>query len=412
MDILVDLSPLAPDSRPNLVVEMFERVRFALTGGCETIVAAAPLDGSNGVREDDVPWPRGGGVAGLLKTAAKEWPDRRIRVVAVDPSTDPGGLAEHLAAELSTDDGPAEVVYENGARRVFTTIASSATGRGELELEEEAVVFLTGGARGITSGIARELAARFRCRLVLAGRSPLPEAEEDTETAAAPDAVGLRSVLAARGEGSPREIESRCRSILAAREIRATLRQVAAAGGSAEYCQVDVRDEHAFGALIDDLYARYGRLDGVVHAAGVIEDGLLRDKSQESFARVFETKVAGALTLARRLRDDVRFVVFFSSVAAAFGNRGQADYAAANDFLDKLAPLLNRRLPGRVVSIAWGPWSGRGMVTPELQREYERRGISLIDPEAGIESFLEELLAGGPDDAQVILASGDPGVLL
>ncbi|HKA91086.1 MAG TPA: SDR family NAD(P)-dependent oxidoreductase, partial [Haliangiales bacterium] len=162
----------------------------------------------------------------------------------------------------------------------------------------------------------------------------------------------------------------------------------------------------AFGALIDDLYARHGRIDGVLHGAGVIEDKLLRDKTRDSFDRVFDTKVAGALVLAEKLRRDVKFVVFFSSVSGAFGNRGQADYAAANDALDKLALHLDRTLPGRVLSINWGPWGGTGMISPELEREYSRRGIGLIRPEEGVSRLLDELRR--PGLAQVILMRAAP----
>jgi hypothetical protein len=127
---------------------------------------------------------------------------------------------------------------------------------------------------------------------------------------------------------------------------------------------------------------------------------------------VFATKVAGASILASKLRSDVRFVVFFSSIAGAFGNRGQIDYAAANDALDKLAWSLNHRVAGRVVSIGWGPWAGAGMVSPELEREYGRRGISLIDPDRGVDCLLHELRDGAAADAQVILMSAGPAAIL
>jgi NAD(P)-dependent dehydrogenase (short-subunit alcohol dehydrogenase family) len=151
------------------------------------------------------------------------------------------------------------------------------------------------------------------------------------------------------------------------------------------------------------LRERHGRIHGVVHGAGLIEDKLLRDKTTDSFARVFSTKVVSARTLAAKLSSEVLFFVMFSSISGAFGNRGQSDYAAANDALDKLAHHLFRTVPGRVLSINWGPWSGAGMVGPELEREYERRGIGLIPLEAGIERFFEELHAGA--DAQVILSA-------
>ena len=95
--------------------------------------------------------------------------------------------------------------------------------------------------------------------------------------------------------------------------------------------------------------------------------------------------------------------MFFSSVASAFGNRGQADYAAANDVLDKLAYSLQGRTQGRVVSINWGPWAGAGMVSPELEREYARRGIGLIPMTDGVEALLRELRYGERQDVQVVM---------
>jgi len=407
---LIDLSGLV-DSPTPVLLPLFTLVRAALLAGSGSVLAATGLGGSLGMRPNGHELPPGAGIAGLVKSASKEWPERRIRVVDLAPDGDAGELADRLVAELSADDGLREVGYEAASRLVLTpTRADLNGGEPALELEEDAVVLLTGGARGITAAAALALARRFGCRLVLVGRSAAPADDEDPEIAAAQDATALRRLLAGRGGLEPREIEAATRRILAEREIRSTLTTLAEAGAEVEYHAVDVRDEDAFGALIDGIYERYGRLDGVVHAAGVVEDKLLRDKTDDSFARVFETKVGGALTLSRKLRDDVRFVVFFSSVAGVFGNRGQTDYAAANDFLDKLAAMLNQRIAGRVVSMAWGPWRNGGMVSPELEREYGRRGIGLIDPEAGAEAFLRELLAGG-DEPNVILAEADPAAL-
>jgi hypothetical protein len=92
-------------------------------------------------------------------------------------------------------------------------------------------------------------------------------------------------------------------------------------------------------------------------------------------------------------------------VSGVFGNRGQTDYAAANDALDTLGHMWSERLPGRVVTVDWGPWAGGGMVSPELEREYARRGITLIDQEAGVTSLMRELAHG--EDAQVIYMCGD-----
>ncbi|HEY3698179.1 MAG TPA: SDR family NAD(P)-dependent oxidoreductase, partial [Spongiibacteraceae bacterium] len=206
----------------------------------------------------------------------------------------------------------------------------------------------------------------------------------------------------------PVEVEKRCAKILAEREMRNTIAAIEAAGARVNYTPLDVRDIELFGAFIQGLYERYGRIDGVIHGAGIIEDKLIRDKSAESFQRVFDTKVRGALVLYKLIRADVKFVVFFSSVASAFGNRGQVDYAAANDVLDKLALALRAQMRGRVLSVNWGPWADTGMVSAQLEREYARKGIGLIPLRNGIDALLHELACGSRDDAQVVLMCGTP----
>ena len=134
------------------------------------------------------------------------------------------------------------------------------------------------------------------------------------------------------------------------------------------------------------------------------------DKTTASFDTVFDTKVVAGEVLAQQLRSDTEFVVFFSSVSGAFGNRGQIDYAAANDALDKLAFALQRRLSGRVLSVNWGPWGGTGMVHPALEREYQRRGIGLIPLDEGIQALLTEL-SSGPEATQVVLMCADPATM-
>jgi NAD(P)-dependent dehydrogenase (short-subunit alcohol dehydrogenase family) len=160
------------------------------------------------------------------------------------------------------------------------------------------------------------------------------------------------------------------------------------------------------GGLLDDIERRFGGLDGVIHGAGVIEDKLVRDKTPESFDRVFGTKAESALILSRRLRPErLKFCVFFASIASRYGNKGQSDYAAANEVLSKLAIALDRRWPCRVFSVAWGPWSGVGMVA-DLAQHLTQRGLQLISPEQGPVFLVDELLHGHKGESEVIIAGG------
>ncbi len=105
----------------------------------------------------------------------------------------------------------------------------------------------------------------------------------------------------------------------------------------------------------------------------------------------------------------LKFTAFFSSIAGRFGNAGQSDYAAANEVLNKLAHWLDRRWPGRVVSMIWGPWSGVGMVS-ELEGHLGRRGLGMISPEQGSSLFCNELRYGRKGDVELVY-SGELGTL-
>ncbi len=409
IDGLIDLGCLADDADATSVKRLFTRARDAAVRGAKWIVATTALGGTFGYDLATAPDRElRGGPSGMLKTIAREWPEAKVRVIDVEPTAAADGIADQIRTELLVIDKFVEIGYANGRRYqlAVTPTELPASGAG-VELDSDSVVLVTGGARGITARIAIALANKYKCRLELVGRSPLPTEPEDPALAAATDAMALRKALIAAGLRDPSAIEAACARVLSARDIRATLRAIEQAGGQVAYHAVDVRDRAVFGGLIDTIYAKHGRIDGVVHGAGVLEDKLVRDKTDESFARVYDTKVAAAEVLLAKLRVDTRFAVMFGSISGVFGNRGQVDYATANDALDKLALALSRRIDGRSVAVDWGPWGGGGMVTPELEREYARRGMGMIPPDSGVQALLDELARGDRADTQVVVMCAD-----
>jgi acyl transferase domain-containing protein/NAD(P)H-dependent flavin oxidoreductase YrpB (nitropropane dioxygenase family)/NAD(P)-dependent dehydrogenase (short-subunit alcohol dehydrogenase family) len=394
----------------------FATLRDAVLGGVNQLLVVTGSGGRFG-RAHNPNGVAGIGLPGLVRTIAHEFPDRFVRVIDVDPKEEPARIAGYLLAELLTPHAPTAVGYATGQRvtlQLTPTPLSTARrdpgGSGELPLGPDSVVLLTGGARGITARVAIGLAQAGAGHLELIGRTPPPIGEEDPVTAAAADRAALRRVLAQAGNRRPAEIEAAASRILAEREIRATLAELAGAATSVRYAAVDVRDPAAVHALVQSVYQRHGRLDGIVHGAGVLADRLLVDKTTEGFAQVWATKVGGARALAEAARADLRFLVLFGSVSGVFGNRGQVDYSAANDALDTLARVWAPRAHGRVVALDWGPWAapdgGTGMVSAELTREYARRGIGVIEPDDGVACLLAEL-AGGTDP-QVVYMCADP----
>ncbi|ASQ92492.1 type I polyketide synthase [Streptomyces sp. 11-1-2] len=318
--------------------------------------------------------------------------------------------AEGRRHRLDLVEAPLGALAGSGAGPAGAGAAEAAA----LGLDRDAVVVLVGGARGITARCAATLASAARCRIELLGRTPEPVGPEDPATAGARDETALRAALAARGGLGPAEIQREAARILARREVAATIEELTALGGRVRYRSVDFRDAEAVLQAVKQIHADHGRLDGVVYGAGVIEDRLIAEKSAESFQRVYGTKVEGARTLLdalAELPEPPAFAVLFGSIAAALGNRGQVDYAAANDTLETLGARWRDRTGRRALTVHWGPWAPTGahggMVTPELGREYARRGISLIDPEEGTLALLRELAWGEESIGSVVYTASD-----
>jgi NAD(P)-dependent dehydrogenase (short-subunit alcohol dehydrogenase family)/acyl carrier protein len=385
----------------------------AAASGGAAVLAVTGMGGAFGLEGSPSFFPGNGGVAGLAKTLALEWPDVRVRAIDLDPDSGIEAVVGHLLAELYAADTEIEIGYFGGGRSTPRIEPAPVTASDQEPLiAPSSVILLTGGARGITAEVALDLAQRYQPILLLAGRSPQPTPQEDPETASLQHAQELKAAIIARTrrEGkqvAPVEVEQEYRRILHEREMRETLQAIEETGATVRYFSVDMRDENAVRALLDDIYRDYGRLDGVVHGAGIIEDKLIEHKDPASFRRVFETKTDSAFLLARLLRfDQLRFLVFFSSVSGRFGNRGQGDYAAANEVLNKLAGQLDRTHPGRVVAINWGPWATGGMVSPELERQFAACGVLLIPRDVGVRMFDDEVHRGRKGEVEVVVTGG------
>jgi NAD(P)-dependent dehydrogenase (short-subunit alcohol dehydrogenase family)/acyl carrier protein len=351
-------------------------------------------------------------LADFCRTVALEIPEARCRIIDLD-ITDPAMiLREKLLEELGSGDSILEVGLP-GDQRLTPAIQNAPLNAQRLrEIQSDWVCLLTGGARGITAEVARLLAERHHPTLILVGTTPLPAEEESSKTAGIADPPRLKSIVmeGLRGSGAavrPADVELQMQRLLREREIRATLASLRRAGSRVEYHAVDVRDESLFGGLIDDIYRRYGRLDLVVHGAGIIEDKLIRDKVPESFDRVVHTKADSCCILAQKLRpESLQCLMLMSSVTAAFGNRGQADYGAANGVLNGFAMRLAKTWPGSVVAVNWGPWDQANMVSEHVRRQFVSGGVQIIPLAAGAEAAVREIERGGEKDSVVVLGGG------
>jgi NAD(P)-dependent dehydrogenase (short-subunit alcohol dehydrogenase family)/aryl carrier-like protein len=165
----------------------------------------------------------------------------------------------------------------------------------------------------------------------------------------------------------------------------------------------DVAERAEARRILDGIGRNLPPLAGVFHAAGVVQDGVLLTQSHLSFATVLAPKVAGSWNLHELTREHpLDYFVMFSSSAGLLGSPSQANYAAANAFLDALAHY-RRRLKLPAVSIAWGPWADAGMAaSPNAQRNSYRRQLLRPLPAAEALDQLERILQGSPPCSAVL----------
>lgn len=348
------------------------------------------------------------GYSGLFKSLDKEYENTKCRIVSLTTKSSAEEIATIALNEILNPDEPSEVIYNATQRQTLELIPSQLVTEladSHIQLGKEAVVLVLGGAQGITAKLTTHFAKEYPCRYILVGRSPDPRTNGLEQFAAMKTKDEIRAYLIKQGDiKKPAEIEKETNRIYKNNQILETITSLETGGSIVSYASLDLRDEEGLSKFIGDVYAEYGRIDGVVHGAGLLEDKLFHGKTVESFKRVFETKVTPLRVLAEQLKPETQFVIFFSSIASVYGNRGQTDYAAANSVMDRYAWALNAKIKGKVMAINWGPWKGAGMVSSTLEKEYERRGISMIPLQDGMETFVNEVKYG--NESQVLIMAG------
>jgi len=278
---------------------------------------------------------------GLRKTALSEHPDILCRHIDFDGEIDLSLLVSELLASDSED----EIYYQNRIRYVprlshhkLKMLASPTS----LSIDPYASYLITGGAGGLGLFVANWLVSKGAKHIILAGRT-IPKS-------------------------MPREFT---------------------------FAQVDISNSAATNLLFQKFGTVWPELKGIIHAAGILDDGTLLSQNWGRFEKVFAPKVIGSWNLHEAsLSKHLDFFVFFSSIASVLGSPGQSNYAAANCYMDSLASQRRKQgLPG--LSISWGPWGEVGMAASLTQRQ-RANGMVAMKPEDGMHAFDLALLLDIP----------------
>jgi len=302
----------------------------------------AVTTGAVRVASEALPHPAAAVVPGFLRVVPREYQGARTRTVDVDAaSLAAPDLVAALRREVEADDTPLQVALRDGRRHVQELAAVEVPGTPVPASPWRAggVYLVTGGLGGIGLIVADHLAATAKAKLVLLGRRGLP-----------PRAL-WHEWLQLRPAGRTSGLLQRVQEL----ERRGAEVQIAAA---------DVTDREAMAAVVRSARAKFGALHGIVHAAGVLDDGLIQSRTPERSDRMLAPKLEGARVLDEVTADHPpELFVVFGSTSGLAGIPGQCDYAAANAALDAFATWRSSARPGRSLAIDWGIWQEAGMLT-------------------------------------------------
>ncbi|MCK9522068.1 MAG: acyltransferase domain-containing protein [Proteobacteria bacterium] len=282
--------------------------------------------------------------------------------------------------------------------RVTPVMAQIAPGTQALPtLNPGDLVLVTGGARGIVFECVYGLAHKTGCRLLLTGRTPLPQgspawlntAPEDIHRVIREMEIDL---VKNKGHKLP-EAKKIGATSMSQWEVSNNLARLAQAGIDARYAVCDVSDAEALRALIAETAAKTP-IAGVVHGSGVQKAALANELTDRAVTRTLDTKISPIFTMMESLDwSQVRFVSAFGSIAGLFGNTGQTDYALANDMMAWMVQELcavHPHIKGH--TLEWTAWVGTGMVSEEEGKRFKAAGLKALTVETGVPLFLEAAL--------------------
>ena len=282
--------------------------------------------------------PAGAAFFGLGKTVFYENEKLRCRVIDIDHETGP----ETIVSEILAPGGTYQVAYRRNQRFIeeFQTVELKNEPGGVIKdsalIRAGGVYVITGGTGGIGLEIGKYLAGKAKITLALISRTVLPERESWDQILTRNEDPKLTAKIAA-------------------------IREMEQAGSEVVIFSADIASEMSLKPVLDRLRQKYGRINGVIHAAGVAGAGFMLKKEIRTFKNVIAPKIQGTWLLDKLTgSDDLDFFILFSSIVTITGGAGQSDYTAANSFLDAYAAYRNKQ-GKKTISINWPLWEETGM---------------------------------------------------
>jgi len=360
----------------------------------------------------------GGATSGFTKAFARERAAAVVKVVDVATAATAADVAAVLLAETAHDAATVEVGHVDGVRWTIGLAEVDVQDDPARVLGSDDVMVITGAAGSIVSAITADLAAVSRGTFHLIDLTPEPALDDPDLERFVVDHDGLKTDLARRitesgTKATPAAVERELARLERSRAAFDAMQAVRSAGGTVYWYQADLTDPAAVNVAVEAIVQRSGRVDVLMHCAGLEISHFLPDKTDREYDLVFDVKSNGWFHLLHALGDvPIGAAVVFSSIAGRFGNGGQTDYSAANDLLCKSVSAFRTTRPStRGVAIDWTAWAGIGMASRgSIPKMMTMAGIDMLPAEVGVRAVRRELTAGGMGGEVVV--AGALGIML
>jgi NAD(P)-dependent dehydrogenase (short-subunit alcohol dehydrogenase family)/acyl carrier protein len=420
-DAIEKLSPeawnTAMQRRAKLLFTTMRSLYDQVSGAGSFLISGTRFGGKHGFDESGATAPLGGAVSGFTKTYKREKPDATVKVVDFEAKLKAATVAERLIAETRWDPGACELGYAGEERWAITASFEALPEERPMALGKDSVFAITGAAGSIVSAIIDDLAKACGGTFHLLDLTPEPDPNDADLQRFARDRDGLQRELFERlkqsgQKATPVAVQRLLAELERKHAALQAIQSVRAAGGEVHYHSVNLLDKDAVALAVAAIRKTSGRIDALVHAAGLEISHYLPDKKPSEFELVFDVKASGWYHLLSSIGDmPLGAAVVFSSIAGRFGNGGQTDYSAANEVLAKSVSSFRNARPGtRGIVVDWTAWADIGMASRgSIPKMMELAGIDMLKPANGIPVVRNELEAGTRGE---VVVGGALGVLM
>ena len=387
-----------------IALRVFEKGLSNRTDADTFFAVNTKIDGTFGYTTKDEFNPITGALCGgtaCFRRDVYEHTGAIAKLLDFEPTATPDEMAQKTMDEVLHGDMRLMLGTRGGERTTILSVPVRLDKRVKhCDLAGKTIIF-TGSGRGIGAMLSQKIAAQYHSKIIVLDiievqeKTPLWAKMNDAELAMLKKQIWEEMKADTTQKATPVMLERAFGRVKDSITLYNNLQKLRDLGSEVEYYHCDVLNSSMVKEVCTKIKAKNGRVDGLIHFAGLERSKLIYDKDPAEYYRIFDVKATSfASFLANNIVRDGGFFAFASSIAGKYGNLGQSDYASANDYLAKSAFSLTNQ-GYRAVAIAMSAYKNVGMgVRAGVEQFLRANGVDFVDPEDGMQLFLDEIVYG------------------